>query len=244
VTTATAHADRTLAALLRAVIERPWEDLPRLAYADRLDELGEADRAEFVRVQRRLAELEVESGHPKTTPLAWSCKCEVCEKAKPLRRRERELLVRLYGGGDYFIDASKATVSCCDGELEGTFAFRRGFVASVSLTLADLEARGEALFAAHPLEAVTLTCREPWRFGGSGQERGWWREGGPIHNQASIPDRIWGIIESPMRPFGAFGAKAFRSPEEAVAALSAAAVRHYRGRLGLPALQPQGGPTR
>lgn len=38
-------------ALLRSILEHPQEDLPRLVYADWLDEAGEAERAEFLRCQ-------------------------------------------------------------------------------------------------------------------------------------------------------------------------------------------------
>ena len=65
--------------LLRAVIAAPDDDLPRLVYADWLDEHGDPDLAEFIRVQCRLA---------ATTP------------ADPdwidLRDRESELLCRLH----------------------------------------------------------------------------------------------------------------------------------------------------
>ncbi|MFO0795931.1 MAG: TIGR02996 domain-containing protein [Gemmataceae bacterium] len=44
-------------ALLAAIRDRPDDDTPRLAYADWLDDAGDAARAEFVRVQVRLARL-------------------------------------------------------------------------------------------------------------------------------------------------------------------------------------------
>lgn len=44
-------------ALLRAIADEPHDDLPRLAYADWLEENGDLDRAEFIRVQCRLAEM-------------------------------------------------------------------------------------------------------------------------------------------------------------------------------------------
>src|SRR4051812_35705477 len=53
-------------ALLRAIDEEPHDDLPRLAYADWLDENGQPVRAEFVRVQCRLAEMP--SLHPDRLP--------------------------------------------------------------------------------------------------------------------------------------------------------------------------------
>jgi uncharacterized protein (TIGR02996 family) len=42
-------------ALFRAICEQPWEDTPRLVYADWLEEHGDALRAEFIRVQVELA---------------------------------------------------------------------------------------------------------------------------------------------------------------------------------------------
>jgi uncharacterized protein (TIGR02996 family) len=44
-------------AFLDDVIGRPGDDAPRLVYADWLDDHGDADRAEFVRVQCRLARM-------------------------------------------------------------------------------------------------------------------------------------------------------------------------------------------
>src|SRR4051794_23075081 len=42
---------------LRAIVEDPEDDAPRLVYADWLDEHGDPARAEFIRVQVRLATL-------------------------------------------------------------------------------------------------------------------------------------------------------------------------------------------
>lgn len=45
---------------LAAIIDRPDDDLPRLVFADFLEEAGEAERAEFIRVQCELARLPPE----------------------------------------------------------------------------------------------------------------------------------------------------------------------------------------
>ena len=47
----------TNAALEAAIIAHPDEDTPRLVYADWLDEHGDPDRAAFIRVQCRLADM-------------------------------------------------------------------------------------------------------------------------------------------------------------------------------------------
>ena len=44
-------------AFLQAMVETPDDDTPRLVYADWLEENGDADRAEFIRLQCELATL-------------------------------------------------------------------------------------------------------------------------------------------------------------------------------------------
>jgi len=68
-------------ALMNAILERPDDDLPRLVYADYLDETGGADRAEFIRVQLQLAKLDRGD-----------------ERVADLSRREHELLQIGFGG--------------------------------------------------------------------------------------------------------------------------------------------------
>jgi len=69
-------ADRPqVLAFLRAIKETPEDDTPRLILADWLDENGDPDRAEFIRVQCRLARL-----------------AEDAAEREPLEQRERALL--------------------------------------------------------------------------------------------------------------------------------------------------------
>ena len=70
------------AAFLNAVMERPDDDLPRLVYADYLEETGDAGRAEFIRVQIELARLDEDD-----------------DRFAILTRRESELLEQGVGGG-------------------------------------------------------------------------------------------------------------------------------------------------
>ena len=74
-------------ALLRAVLEEPADDLPRLALADWFDERGEADRAEFIRCQLELARIRHRPGSLQD------------DRAKLYRQRDRSRTSR----------ASKAT---------------------------------------------------------------------------------------------------------------------------------------
>lgn len=45
------------AAFIKAIVQSPDDDLPRLVYADWLEENGSSDRAEFIRVQCRIEEI-------------------------------------------------------------------------------------------------------------------------------------------------------------------------------------------
>src|SRR5437763_11790587 len=49
------------AAFIQAIIELPDDDTPRLVFAEWLDEHGEAERAEFIRLQCSLNSLAPES---------------------------------------------------------------------------------------------------------------------------------------------------------------------------------------
>lgn len=75
-------------ALLAAVIANPADDLPRTLYADWLDENGESERAEFVRVQLQLARPKMDCHHARPSEAESTPWCEVCQ----LREREREAL--------------------------------------------------------------------------------------------------------------------------------------------------------
>jgi uncharacterized protein (TIGR02996 family) len=91
---------------LRAIIESPDDDAPRLVFADWLDEHGETERAEFIRVQIELATL------PKSG------------RRTRLEEREKELLAR--HEEEWVKPIRKRVVS---------WVFRRGFVAEVGVTL-------------------------------------------------------------------------------------------------------------
>jgi uncharacterized protein (TIGR02996 family) len=55
-------------AFLQTICENPDDDVPRLVYADWLEEHGDADRAEFIRVQIELAKMD--RGDPRRSALA------------------------------------------------------------------------------------------------------------------------------------------------------------------------------
>jgi uncharacterized protein (TIGR02996 family) len=122
-------------ALLSAIEAAPADDLPRLVYADWLEEHGHPTRAEFVRLQCEIEQLETVRKH------------EVRPQHESQWRRQAELLARYRGkllgplaGLPTWIEAK----------------FRRGFVESVELRVADFLDHAAALDAARPRPRVRV----------------------------------------------------------------------------------------
>ena len=92
-------------ALLAAIIDNPDDDLPRLAYADWLEENGHPCRAEFVRLQLDLAPLpDDDSRRPGL----------IERERQLLRKHERTWLgpLRAWLGGHrvHFVSRNSSTV--------------------------------------------------------------------------------------------------------------------------------------
>lgn len=81
-------ADETANALYATVCERPECDTARLILADRLDEVGDRDLAEFIRVGCRIAAINagIQSDEDCGQP-----GCYECDARRPLLAREAEL---------------------------------------------------------------------------------------------------------------------------------------------------------
>jgi uncharacterized protein (TIGR02996 family) len=209
--------------LLRAVLDDPADDAPRLIMADWLDEQGEGDRAEFIRCQCALARDQFDDSECRILRgIDRPCVCPHCA----LRRREEELLGA--HGLDWVLPVARAfSVSEEPGRHAGNryrhigtrklsldddghtcvaLAWRRGFVAVVRCRMEDwigkgckvclgngytclhiigvggkpgpredcphcdatgrIDAHGPAIVAAHPVERVEVTDREPIRIAG------------------------------------------------------------------------------
>lgn len=155
-------------AFIKAILADPDDDAPRLIYADWLDEQGQDQRAEFIRVQCRLATLR-----PKGRVCnGYYCDEEVghidCDdpfgvEESALRRRERELLEAHWlewrgpwkAGYCSNFDTRHSTAPC--GTDDGAVLFRRGFVHSITLSAEDCLAHLDAILKEQPVQEVTLT---------------------------------------------------------------------------------------
>ncbi len=81
-------------AILARILEEPDNDTHRLIAADWLDENGEGERAEFVRVQVELANGQQKCNCVERLPSTVGC--SECKRFARLRRRERKLLPAAY----------------------------------------------------------------------------------------------------------------------------------------------------
>ncbi len=149
----------TADALLQAILANPGADAPRLIYADWLEERdgpGDAERAEFVRVQCELARLL-----PDHDPIGdeHDGQCVECNRVRTLRRRERELLPKNWFAWTPEIGAPRACgnreafpgseLNPSSGHVVMTF--RRGFIDEVAC----------------PLDVWTPPCPNAGRAGGT-----------------------------------------------------------------------------
>jgi uncharacterized protein (TIGR02996 family) len=164
------HPDE--AAFLRAICAEPADDTPRLVYADWLEEHGQGERAEFIRVQVELAAMGI--GVRKPLPLnepgfskaiKESCAIDPVRGAH-LAARQSDLWN--YGApGSWVIDDPTPfdyCVRCIDEESisasrathDPILIYRRGFVSHVTCTAAQFLEHGDALLARHPVTDVAL----------------------------------------------------------------------------------------
>ena len=183
-------------ALLRTIIVDPADDTPRLVYADWLEENGEPDRAEFIRVQVKLARLGDNPECSRGTPNADDCGDPRCPRRRHsrLRRRERELWAK---AADDAMQADEPLWGVLptwhvagwspnelhvvrlrdEGHPEFRLRFRRGFVSAVTCTAEDWVEHGDALVGCQPVERVALTT---WPSRDPGWSEYLWRDGGDL----------------------------------------------------------------
>ncbi len=126
------------AALLAGVVAAPDDDLPRLVYADWLDENGDPARAEFIRLQCWIAERE------RTAPVP---------DADPDRRREGELL------NDHERDWWDERPAVRGVERTWDAGWWRGFPGLQVKSAVTLARSAARLLAAGPVESVNIWDR-------------------------------------------------------------------------------------
>lgn len=203
--------NQTAAAFLVDIIAHPADDTPRLIFADWLEEHGEPERAEFIRVQIRL--WHCRDGVESCPPVEPRCgRCMGCV----LRDRALELLTPYNRDIEWFDPPVPSSVWSAFPQIQ----YSRGFVSAITCTTVDWLAHGPAIVRAQPVERVALSDKGAYPPGG--RERCAW-----FHPQVPSAGELSGL---PLELFdlviGCNGSvprcKWFDSRVEALAAISSA----------------------
>jgi uncharacterized protein (TIGR02996 family) len=118
----------TALSFLEAIREDPADDVPRLVFADWLEDAGDYDRAEFIRVQ--------------------------CEWARGVRDRGRS--AELNGRHRQLLEAHRAKWLGPLAELAPEAKFERGFVDDIRVSASLFLEHADAIFALHPIRTLRL----------------------------------------------------------------------------------------
>jgi uncharacterized protein (TIGR02996 family) len=147
--------------LLRAIRDKPDDDGLRLVYADWLEEHGEAERAEFLRVQIGLANAVGDGACDpalldRQNELLESHQNRWLEPLRPILTKPRPLAKRRWG-----LLAGRR-LALLPWYAEQGVVFRRGFVEHLHLPAADFLALADALFRAAPvLVSLAVSIESP-----------------------------------------------------------------------------------
>jgi uncharacterized protein (TIGR02996 family) len=137
----------TGAALLDDIIARPDDDGLRLIYADWLEDAGQHERAELIRVQIEQSRLIRRQPGARVGGLCKDTFRRYCT---------------LDGRAEALIDVIVPLIELPPGMPDGVqLTWRRGLISRVRLPLAAWRECGPALVRAHPITRVDLSDREP-----------------------------------------------------------------------------------
>jgi uncharacterized protein (TIGR02996 family) len=138
--------------LLKEIIKNPAEDSVRLEYADCIqEELGEEERAEFIRVQCAIAAFDQTVSFDPVDNRIW------VNKLNELRRRERELLEK--HKGEWFPTTYYQRFSS---------KYTRGFISHITCTAEDFLKHADSLVWNEKMTDECPECKghgevsDPW----------------------------------------------------------------------------------
>jgi uncharacterized protein (TIGR02996 family) len=209
-------------ALLRSVLESPGDDAPRLVLADWLEERGEPDRAEFVRLQCAYA------GRGPT----------------PAERDRAEALLEAHGPS--WLPAGCPVTPVPDfGHAPETLSpafFRRGFAEWLVVPAEVLLGWAAVLFGSHPVTRVRLSFRSPRQTDYSAAR---WLDGRRWGLAASdaLPGELYDLLAVGKAVPDGFH-RLYRDEGDALVDLSRACVAFGRSAAGLPTPRHEPGPAR
>lgn len=145
---------------LSAILAQPDDDGPRLVYCDWLEEQGESDRAEFIRLQIKMAACRM--CHRKDGTKRKDGYARNCGRCLPGAQRAQRLM-----GCDSFPAWCPQVIA----DNVNTSRYRRGFIEEIHCPWQSWLTHHAAIRSATPLREVRLTTR-PMVISGGGRNRG------------------------------------------------------------------------
>jgi uncharacterized protein (TIGR02996 family) len=130
-------------ALLAAVLASPDDDAPRLVYADWLEENGDADRANFIRAQVRLAHFDWRATQPGVERYSGERNAMMRQADELWGRHKEKWLAEL----PRYLQGRQVT---------NRVQLHRGFVEELSLSPQRLLKVSGRAWASHPIRQLTI----------------------------------------------------------------------------------------
>ncbi len=223
----------TREAFIKDILDNPADDTLRLIYADWLEENGEPERAEFIRVQIELARTPdpcwmlgvciygPDPPRAKVGKLVHFCGNTQWFLRHHLRTKELELLEAPHKGGTWTNRVVWADNLFQAAVISDDVTWTRGFVSRVRLTCAAWMEHGPALVRAHPIERVELLDKRPHH--SDGNPFWFWLRWSPGAGLPDLPKELWDVIHA-WKP----DTFAWQSEQAAINALSAGCIAWAR----------------
>lgn len=224
-------------ALLRAICENPRDDFVRLAYADWLEEEGQVERSEFIRVHiERHNDIDYAPNGVRPMTL------EMATENRLAGSKQFRFLAN-------FLYKNAAKWCSLPFEILQHAGWHRGFISEIHCTLKDWyngicdaygamgEGHGPQIVTQQPIERVTLADKTAYEFEGyfffhRGNEQKWTH-----HASQFLPGEIFDFLLLDGHWFDYQYAKAsLKTEKEAAHALSQACINWARREAGLPLL--------
>lgn len=188
-------------AFLADIIAHPGDDAPRLIYADWLEEHGQPERADFIRVQCEIPVLEKKLENPTLLEIARSNRlysqqardmlADIREKISLLQKREGELLAIGQWAWVHCVSQFVVPNPRVDW-LHYPWKFRRGFIEIVTCTCQTWLDYGSAILAACPtIREVPISDYRPYVFDVNDPQLSGWIYGINAYAPFNVPEAIW-----------------------------------------------------
>jgi uncharacterized protein (TIGR02996 family) len=221
--------------LLADIIDTPDDDAPRHIFADWLQDQGEYERAEFIRVQIALAKaetyIELMDGLVGAASVSAQEMRDKCAGLLDTWQTPGPEYHRLPGTRVRARHAWAGAAANLDDPNESGWFFRRGFIEEVTATFEQWEKHGPLIARTQPLRCVTLADVNPVEWSDdSRSDYGWWDASRfALSTSHALPSSIWNALCDYTAVTGNW--KWYDSEQAALLALSVALIKVARAQM-------------